>query len=281
MRLALLQTKQNALYDFPNASRRFTPFQALKLQKEMIEQNLALLSQTEDADLIVTSEAVNFLSAAGCVDGDDSLLVPTLNDPLFDSFALEAKRKKAYLVVGAYTSENGKLYNSALVFDRQGRRIAVYHKIHLAGSEKNHLAAGDAYEVISADFGRFGVCICWDMQFPEVCRELCLRGAQLVVCPTWGWEGIYAHARAYENGIFVAGAMSVPYWMPIEGLRNPSEVVSPTGDILASGPRDKAAVVACCINLAECGESYALRMRDRRPDTYTLTGRIADGQSTE
>ena len=51
------------------------------------------------------------------------------------------------------------------------------------------LHRGNALCVQDADFGRFGVCICWDMQFPEVARTLALRGAQLVVCPHLGVGG--------------------------------------------------------------------------------------------
>jgi len=35
-------------------------------------------------------------------------------------------------------------------------------------------------------------------------------GVDLIICPTWGWESIYGPCQAYENGIHVAVAMSVP-----------------------------------------------------------------------
>ena len=90
-------------------------------------------------------------------------------------------------------------------------------------------------------------------------RNLARKGCDLIVCPTWGWEWIYGPARAYENGIFVAAAMAVPYWMPIEDLRRPSMVVSPDGRILEVGPIDREAIVYCEIGEIHCKESREFR----------------------
>jgi len=130
------------------------------------------------------------------------------------------------------------------------------------------LTPGKEYLVMDTEFGKIGVIICWDMQFPEACRELVLRGAELILCPTWGWEQIYGHSRAYENGVYVASAMSVPFREDITGIRNPSEVISPKGEILASGSRSKAEVVTCELDIRDCKEFKELRMSNRHPETY-------------
>lgn len=269
MRIALLQTKQNRLYDFADAGRRYSLREARALQQEMVEQTLALLEGIDaPCDLIVTPEAINFPGSPEHIEGEWTRCIAEAEDMWLDAFAAQSKRLGSYLVLGAYTRRAGKVYNSACIYDRMGQRIALYDKMHLAGSEQRTLEAGHELAVIDADFGRFGVCICWDMQFPEVCRLYALAGARLVVCPTWGWEGIYAHARAYENGIFVAGAMGVPYQGDIEGIRNPSEVVGPDGTVRVAASRDRAEVVFVEIDITESGAYRALRMADRRPALY-------------
>lgn len=269
MRLTLLQTKQNELYNFIREDLRFTDEQACRLRGEMVEQTFALMDQAPKSDLIVTTEAINFCGQPEWLENGYASYYPEAGDPLFARLALQAKKHRSYLAACCYVRKNGRIYNEALVFDRDGRLIASYDKIHLApGSESKHLSAGESYCVIPADFGTFGVCVCWDMQFPETCRELALGGAQLVVCPTWGWEGVYGHARAYENGIFAAAAMGVPYWMSIADLRNPSEVVSPQGRVLATASRTDAQVLNVEIDLVEANEARAFRMACRRPDTY-------------
>lgn len=269
MRIALIQNRQNRLYDFADPHRRYDPAEACALQAEMIEQTEALLSGIQEpCDLIITPEAVNFPGSPERIQGDWTACIDGPDAPWLTAYARHARRLGAYLVVGAYTKRDDGVFNSACVYDRAGRQIALYEKIHLAGSEQVTLVAGSEPALIDADFGRFGICVCWDMQFPELCRLYALRGAQLVVCPTWGWEWLYANARAYENGIFVAGAMGVPYGGTIEGVRSPSQVIGPDGVVIAGGPKDSAAVVFAEIELAGSDVPRALRMGDRRPTLY-------------
>ncbi len=268
MKIALLQAQQNELYDFGNPNRRFQLGEARRLQTEMVEQTFGLMEQAKGCDLIVTTEGINFAGGSEYVDGEYADLVPEMTDPLVSRLGDQARKMKAYLVASLYTRREGRLYSTAFVFDRMGKLASQYDKVHLAGEEQHYLTAGSAFQTIETDFGRFGVCVCWDMQFPEVCRALALMGAGLVVCPTWGWEGIYAHARAYENGIFVAGAMSVPYRASIEGIRNPSEVVGPQGSVLVAGDRQRSGVIIAHLALEAVKPHRALRLGDRRPEAY-------------
>ena len=118
------------------------------------------------------------------------------------------------------------------------------------------MTPGTGFPVWESEFGKIGVGICWDMQFPETCRAYARQGVHLVLAPTWGWEYMYAKARAYENGIFVAAAMAVPEYKDIEGKRAPSQVISPDGTVLAEGPHDRASVVAMEIDDLKACEPY-------------------------
>lgn len=268
MKITLIQPVQNELYDFLHDPRPLSRQTVKRLQGEMIEQTCLLIEQAEPCDLIVTTEAVNYPGRQAQLEGMYASYVD--QQPLMERFASLAKQKHSYLVAGMYAGRDGHLMNEAVVFDRGGRVIAHYDKVHLPGEEKLTITGGLEYCMVDADFGRFGVCICWDMQFPEVCRHFALNGAHLVVCPTWGWESIYAHARAYENGIWVAGAMSVPYQAPIEGIRTPSEIIAPDGSVRACASRSKAQALACEIDLQSMLELYQVRMTDRKPNTYQM-----------
>ena len=61
MKLGLIQTKQNILYDFANP-HTFSAEERLRLSEEMVEQNIRLINEAAalGADLILTSEAINF-----------------------------------------------------------------------------------------------------------------------------------------------------------------------------------------------------------------------------
>lgn len=90
------------------------------------------------------------------------------------------------------------------------------------------------------------------------------------VCPTWGWEYVYEPSRAYENGVYVAAAMSVPYGEDIHGLRSPSQIIGPDGKILNSGSVSEAGIVMGDVEIRDCKEFRRLRMSDRKPETYNI-----------
>ncbi|MDF2869100.1 MAG: Nitrilase/cyanide hydratase and apolipoprotein N-acyltransferase [Anaerocolumna sp.] len=276
MKLGLIQTKQNQLYEFTNKGLNLSKEEVIKYRSEMEEQAIGLIRNAclLDCDMIVTSEAVNFCGQQDNIRCDYTEVVPELDDIFFKKVSSLAAEFEKYIVLGAYNRRGENLYNSAIVYNRRGEQAYHYDKIHLAGSENDRLTPGDEYVVMDTEYGRIGLAICWDMQFPECCRELVLDGADLILCPTWGWEQIYGHARAYENGIYVASAMSVPFQEDIVGMRNPSEVISPEGKVLASGSIDRAEVVTCMLDITDCRGYREMRMSDRRPQTYRrISGR--------
>jgi predicted amidohydrolase len=270
VRLCLIQEKQNQLYDFGHTERVFSRAGVERLQGEMIEQNFALLENAAgNGELLVSSEAVNFCGIPDRLDFPVWDFLQNGYESLAKRFFQFARRRKVWLVIGLYRpGSSGALYNSVLVINRQGDLAAIYDKLHLAGNEKNYLAAGDSFCCFDSEFGKIGLCICWDMQFPEVCRVLALRGARIVLCPTWGWESIYAGSRAYENGIYAAGAMAVPCDGPIQGIRIPSSVFNPDGELVAAGNPEEAEIVSCDVDLRREWNIHAIRMEDRRPELY-------------
>ena len=270
MKLALIQTKQNELYNFPG-TRKFEKSEVLSLRREYMEDVFRLVEEEakKGADLIVTTEAVNFSGHFTKVKAIYSDLYQEMEEneksdvdiPQDEEsrFAEIAKNYNVMILAGLVRKEHGKLYNSTVFWGRDGKVIDVYHKIHLAGDESKVFVPGEKLHVVDTEFGRIGMAICWDMQFPEMARNLARKGCDLIVCPTWGWEWIYGPARAYENGIFVAAAMAVPYWMPIQDLRRPSMVITPDGVIKEVGPTDREAIVYCEIADIHCKESREFR----------------------
>lgn len=267
MKIVLLQPVQNKLYHFSEAKEKLSKAEAIQLQQNMIEQTFELLESAPPADLYVTTEAVNYPGEAQKLPGNYADYIDAR--PLLERFSCEAAKRHAYIAAGLYEKDaTGILRNTLTVFERSGKQAAHYTKVHTVGSEQQTLMAGNEYSVLEADFGRIGLCICWDMQFPEVCRHYALDGCHMVICPTWGWESIYSHARAYENGIWVAGAMSVPYTSAISGIRTPSEVIAPDGSIRALASADHADILLCECDLNSMHDLYSLRMNDRHPETY-------------
>lgn len=97
-----------------------------------------------------------------------------------------AKNKNLVIVAGVAERENDSLYNSAVIISPRGF-IGKYRKINLFYKEKMIFNRGSYLEVFNIDFMGFdlkvGVMICFDWFFPEVCRYLKLKGANVIAHP--------------------------------------------------------------------------------------------------
>jgi len=108
-------------------------------------------------------------------------------------------------------------HNQAAVIAPTGAATFV-DKLQMTRFERElwGIAPGQRQLVVEADFGRFGVTICYDAEFPLISRRLADAGAELLLVPscTDGLAGYHrvrvaAAARALENQLFVATAPTV------------------------------------------------------------------------
>lgn len=112
--------------------------------------------------------------------------------------------------------ENGELYNIAYLCRRDGT-IDWQYKIHPTPSEKRDwiMQGGDTVKVFDTDFGKIGILICYDVEFPELARIQSEEEMQILFVPFWtdtknGYLRVRccAQARAIENECYVAIAGS-------------------------------------------------------------------------
>jgi 5-aminopentanamidase len=105
------------------------------------------------------------------------------DDELFADWAAAAGEG---IVIGGFCERgaDGAVYNSAAIVDRSGV-LGVYRKLHLWDRERLWFAPGtEAPRVYETRFGRIGVVICYDLEFPELTRMVALAGADLLAVPT-------------------------------------------------------------------------------------------------
>jgi predicted amidohydrolase len=113
--------------------------------------------------------------------------------------------------------ENDELYNVAYLCRRDGTVDSQY-KLHPTPMEKRDwvMQGGDSLKCFDTDFGRIGILICYDVEFPELSRLLSEQEMQILFVPFWtdtknGYLRVQrcAQARAIENECYVAIAGSV------------------------------------------------------------------------
>lgn len=123
----------------------------------------------------------------------------------------------------AERTADGELYNSAVIIDRSGI-LASYRKAHLWNTEKTSgfLAGSGHPPVVDTEFGRLGLMICYDLEFPEWVRMVAMDGAQLLCAPVnwplYPWpdgerpgEIIRVQADAGVNRMYIAVADRAGY----------------------------------------------------------------------
>ena len=123
-----------------------------------------------------------------------------------------AKQYGVNIVAGSVSNvRNGKVFNTAMVFDRDGECIAEYDKTHLFTpmGEHDYYTGGDHLCRFTLDGVKCGIIICYDVRFPELTRSLALQGLDMLfVVSQWPKERIFhlqtlIVARAIENQMFV------------------------------------------------------------------------------
>jgi len=120
----------------------------------------------------------------------------------------KARQYRMYVAgtIGRYDPHTDRLYNSALLFDRQGSLMGLYDKIHMYGPEihEGGVTPGDQAPVFKTDFGKLGFMTCYDSWFTDVAELVALKGADILLFPNLGYDRGLMHTRALDNCINVA-----------------------------------------------------------------------------
>lgn len=199
-----------------------------------------------------------------------------------------AAKHQVYLSAGTVPElDGGKVYNTAYVFDRQGRQIAKHRKVHLfdidveggqSFKESDTLSAGNQVTVFDTEFGKTGICVCFDFRFPELGRLMALKGAKLILVPaafnmTTGpahWQ-IMFRSQALNNQCFVAGTSPARDEASSYVAWGHSLLVSPWGDIIKeAGEKEGFQITEIDLSEADRIRSQLPLLSARRTDVYTL-----------
>jgi predicted amidohydrolase/ribosomal protein S18 acetylase RimI-like enzyme len=113
--------------------------------------------------------------------------------------------------------EDGKLYNVSYLCRRDGT-VDEQYKLHVTPDEASYwgMRGGDKIKCFDTDFGKIGILVCYDVEFPELSRILSDEGMKILFVPFWtDTKNAYqrvricAQARAIENECYVAITGSV------------------------------------------------------------------------
>lgn len=207
--------------------------------------------EQERPDLIVLPECFTFYG--GTIALQREIAEPCPGGAAYAMLEERARRYGVYIHGGSLNERDGDtVYNTSLVFDRGGKEIARYRKIHMFAittpdgvvyDEGQIYDAGRELVTFPVDGVMVGCTICYDLRFPELFMQLVDAGAEVIVVPSAftlqtgkeHWE-VLLRARAIETQCYIlASAQEGVYFEDGEPLFNygHSMIVEPWGTVVA------------------------------------------------
>lgn len=215
-------------------------------------------------------------------------LLRTLAEPLDGPSVREvkalARRSGAHLLFGMprESEVRGVVHNSAVLVTPEGE-VSAYDKIYLPSfsvfQEDIYFGEGHALPVAKTRLGKIGMCICYDLFFPEVTKSLAMKGADVIACISASPN----ISRRYFEAVIPARAVETTSWLlfcNVAGMQDQldfwggSRVYGPLGDEKVKAPLFEAATVTAEVGSDEVAMARGRRplLRDTRRELLAMTG---------
>lgn len=159
-----------------------------------------------------------------------------LDRAIIEALGSKAREHDTYIVFGGIFLDDaatGACSNAAVVIDRQGRVVGRYVKVHPVLDRidpdgqvvlEGGVTPGAEYNTFDLDFGRVGVQICYDVEYPEGWRRLAEQGAEIVLYPTQS-------PQLTRPGMYAA---THEYWVVSSTFRNNASLFEPGTGLVAA-----------------------------------------------
>jgi nitrilase len=241
--------------------------------KRLVEKAIA----EDKPDWVLLPECFDFLGGSVA---DKLAIAETIpGGPAYKLCQDLAKAHGVYVHAGSIAEKvvgEDRVHNTTLVFDRNGKEVACYRKIHLFditapdGTEYKESAAvkpGDAVVTYDCDGVTVGCAICYDLRFPELFQALARKGAQVIALPAAftmqtgkdHWE-VLLRARAIETETYLCAAGQTgahPRGNDRQFCYGHSLVADPWGHVVAKAS-DGVGIVSSRIDTAQVDKVRAL-----------------------
>jgi predicted amidohydrolase len=272
-----------------------------------VEMHLTYIDEAADlgADLVVFPETSlqGYPPDVRLTDTEDAIkqlyavAEPVPGGPNVDTIATKAIERGIHVVYGLTEASDrpGVVYNTMVLTGPDGL-VGTFRKVHVGITEQLFWRRGDDWPVYDTPFGRVGMLICYDKMWPETCRELTLRGADLLIMST-AWPMLSNHGEGEDNlwvrqyaALDKVRALENSRWFVSSNLIGElggieffgmSQIVDPFGDVIATTGTDTVGLVHATVDVqgrirdARASTQGPHLIRDRRPETYkALRGEI-------
>ncbi|HEY2811397.1 MAG TPA: nitrilase-related carbon-nitrogen hydrolase [Rhabdochlamydiaceae bacterium] len=258
LKIAALQYQ----YDFPSDWESYQQ-KISHLVGKLASQGVELLLFPEYAGF----EMISFIDPEGLQE-----LIPSYLD-LFQSLS---QQHRMYICAGSQVVETEEgVFNRSYFFSPR-QKFSYQDKCNLTPSEKVEgiLSQSHTVRLFETSFGKMGICICYDVEFPALVKKLIAAGAKLILVPSYtaSAHGFYrvflsCRARALESQCYVVqsalvGKTDVEIAYGSATICSPVDQGFPDDGLLAIGPRDQPETVIAQLDFAalekvrSCGQTH-------------------------
>lgn len=229
------------------------------------------------ADLIVLPEL--FATGYAFESADEVAGLSENVDDMTSGFLCQKSLSTGAIIAAGFIEREEELYYNSSLLVSAGKIKGTYRKLHLFNKEKLFFAPGNyPPSVIEVNGCMIGLMICFDWIFPETCRILALKGAQVIAHPSNLVMPYCQQAmvtRCIENKVFAVTANRVGTEKRGEDefmFTGGSQITSCRGEILISASKDSAGMDFTDIDPGEADNKminpYNDLIGDRRSDFY-------------
>jgi N-carbamoylputrescine amidase len=210
--------------------------------------------------------------------------------PETDRISKAAAEGRICVIIGCWeVHRDASFANTALLFDRMGKILGKYHKVHAAvdryegkppwsrppsGRDNEWfirndpewaMQRGSGFPVFDLDFGRVGILTCYDGWFPESFRVLSLRGAEILVWingRTGNVEDYIIKSAMFQDEVAIISTN--------QAYGGGTMIGQYPAQILASCPERKESYVTAAIDLQRLRHARrnSRNLQQRRPELY-------------
>ena len=119
------------------------------------------------------------------------------------------KATNSYLIIPYVVYEEKGERNEATILNPEGKFLGVFGKDHPVVFAGETSITRGTYPVFETQHGKFGLVICYDLDFTDTSRKVSENGAQIIFAPSKDWPQIaekhYVHSvfRAVENEVSI------------------------------------------------------------------------------
>ncbi len=148
-----------------------------------------------------------------------------ISDKVQEKLAAFSQQNNCYTLCPACTNSNGKNYNSIVVFDRKGKKIGQYNKIHATDVEIQNrgFSCGSLFQpAIQTEYGPIGIQICYDINWDDGWQMLKNQGVKIIFWCSAFDGGIMVNTKAWQHKVVVASST----------LKNTSKICDISGETI-------------------------------------------------